>query len=125
MKKVIVAIAILAVIIVAGILEAVFIDKIFDKLGTDIDTLTTQVAAKDEASLDTLNDMTDWWEKKRTRIELFAYSPDLRSFSIALAETKGSIESGDFENALSKCESLKVLAVNIHRVLDFNGLDII
>ena len=125
MKKVIVALVILTIIVVTGILEAVFIDKIFDKLGADIDTLTTQVAIKDEASIDTLNNMTDWWEKKRARIELFAYSPDLRSFSIALAETKGSIESGDFENALSKCESLKALATNIHRVLDFNGLDII
>ena len=41
------------------------------------------------------------------------------------AESQGSLESGDFENALSKCESLKVMASNIHKLLDFNGEDII
>ena len=125
MKKVVVAVAILAVIIVAGILEAVFIDKTFDKIQSDLSGITEQVKANDEKALTSVNTFSDWWEKKRSHIELFAYSPDLRTFSIALAETKGSIECGDFENALSKCESLKVLAENIHSVLDFNGLDII
>ncbi|MBR4800759.1 MAG: DUF4363 family protein [Clostridia bacterium] len=125
MKKVIVAIAILLAIIVAGILEAVYIDRTFEKIDDDLDALTEQVKAQDEASLNTIISFSNWWEDTRAKIELFAYSPDLRSFSTALAETKGSIECGDFENALSKCESLKIMAVNIHNVLDFNGIDII
>ncbi|MBQ3755442.1 MAG: DUF4363 family protein [Clostridia bacterium] len=125
MKKVVVAIIILAAIIVAGILEAVYIDNIFGELNGDLDAITEQVKNNDEKSLESINALIEWWEKKRSYIELFAYSPDLRSFSIALAEAKGSIECGDFENALSKCESLKTMAANIHKVLDFNGLDII
>ncbi len=125
MKKVIAAIVILVVIIVAGILEAVYIDRTFDKIQEDLTTITEQVKSEDEQALQATAEFSDWWEKKRSRIELFAYSPDLRSFSIALAETKGSIECGDYDNALSKCESLKTLAENIHKVLDFNGLDII
>ena len=125
MKKVIIAIIILSLILVAGILEAVYIDDVFDDVATRLDSLETLIQAQDEDALGSIKDLSCWWEKKREHIELFAYSPDLRSFSIALAETEGSIECGDFDNALSKCESLKVMAVNIHKVLDFNGLDII
>lgn len=125
MKKVIVAIVILVAIIVAGILEAVYIDRTFEKIQEDLTSITEQVKSEDEQALKTTEEFCGWWEKKRAHIELFAYSPDLRSFSIALAETKGSIECGDYANALSKCESLKVMAGNIHNVLDFNGLDII
>ena len=125
MKKVVIAIAILSLILVAGILEAVYIDRVFGDLGGRLDALATMIFEEDDKSSESIDDLTNWWEKKREYIELFAYSPDLRSFSIALAETKGSIERGDFDNALSKCESLKVMADNIHKVLDFNGLDII
>ena len=125
MKKVVVAIIILAAIIVAGILEAVYIDNIFCELNGELDAITEQVKNNDEKSLESINALIEWWKKKRSYIELFAYSPDLRSFSIALAEAKGSIECGDFENALSKCESLKTMAANIHKVLVFNGIDII
>ena len=125
MKKVIVAIIILTVIIVAGILEAVYIDKTFDTIGKKLDNLSIQIENKDDSALDSIKEFDSWWEQRREKIELFAYAQDLRSFSIAIAETKGSLESGDFENALSKCESLKVMASNIHKLLDFNGEDII
>lgn len=125
MKKVIVALTILAVIIVAGILEAVYIDKTFDDINDTLDELNAMIENHDENALETAIQFETWWQKKRRYIELFAYSPDLRAFSVAIAETKGSIECGDFDNALSKCESLRVMASNIHDVLDFNGADII
>ena len=125
MKRVIIAIIILSIIVIAGILEAIFIDNMFDKIEYDLDEITIKVAAQDEHSLEAVNELSVWWEQKRTHIELFAYSPDLKTFSVALAETKGSLECGDFENALSKCESLKIIAANLHSVLDFNATDII
>ena len=53
------------------------------------------------------------------------YSPDMRAFSVALAETEGSLECGDDKNALSKCQSLLTMAGNIHDMLDFNLQDIV
>ena len=125
MKKVVIALTILAAILVCGILEAVYIDRTFDKVENSLDNITAQVEVKDETALAAITEFGDWWEKTRAKIELFAYAQDLRAFSIALAETKGSIECGDFDNALSKCESLKAMAQNIHNLLDFNGADII
>ena len=125
MKKVVIAVVILSMILAAGILEAVYIDKVFDKIDSDLHSLADMLKAEDPSALSALDSLTSWWEKRRMYIELFAYSPDLRTFSIALGETRGSIEKGDYDNALSKCESLVVMAGNIHKVLDFNGLDII
>ena len=125
MKKVVAAVIILSIILAAGILEAVYIDKVFEDLNCDLIALSDMLKSENPASLVTLDDITTRWEKKRKFIELFAYSQDLRSFSIALGEARGSIEKGDFDNALSKCESLIVMAKNIHNVLDFNVSDVI
>ncbi len=125
MKKVIAAILILSIILAAGILEAVYIDKVFGDLNDDLQSLSAMLKKEDPASLIALDDITARWEKKHKFIELFAYSQDLRAFSIAIGETRGSIEKGDFDNAVSKCESLIVMADNIHNVLDFNVSDVI
>ena len=60
--------------------------------------------------------------------ELFYESAILRvlsAFSVALGEQKGSLECGDYNNALSKCVSLFEMSKNLHNVLDFNIEDII
>ena len=53
------------------------------------------------------------------------YSPDIRGFSVAVGETVGSLECGDYDNALSKIRSLQIMSQNIHNILDFNLADII
>ena len=110
MKRLVVAVAVLLAIIAAGAVEAVYVDKVFDELAGRISLLESA---------------TEWWEKRRHILELFTYSPDMRAFSVALAETEGSLECGDDKNALSKCQSLLTMAGNIHDMLDFNLQDIV
>ena len=125
MKKVIVAIVILAVILTAGILENVYIDRLFDKLDARLADLEELIIAQDESALESIESLQSWWEGQRKYAELFVYSPDIRAFSVALGETQGSLECGDFDNALSKVRSLQVMSRNIHNILDFNASDII
>ena len=125
MKKVIVAIVVLAIILTAGILETVFVDKLFNSLDGRLASLEESLHAESADALDKVNELTAWWEKKREFMELFVYSPDLRAFSVALGETVGSIECEDYQNAMSKVQSLMVMSNNIHRILDFNIADII
>lgn len=125
MKKVILAIIILAIILTAGILENIYVEKVFDTLNQKLVTLQVAIEAEDEDALAQLTDITAWWEKKRGYLELFTYSTDLRAFSAALGETDGSLRCGDFNNALSKTRSLIVMAQNIRKILDFNIVDII
>lgn len=125
MKKVVLAIVILIIIVTGGILEDFYIHKTFSALDEKLTSLENSIINQSEDCLDQTNEIFKWWEKKRMYMELFAYSPDVRSFSVALAETQGSLECEDYQNALSKCRSLIVMADNIKRLLDFNAEDII
>ena len=125
MKKVVLAIVILIIIVTGGILEDFYIHKTFSALDEKLTSLENSIINQSEDCLDKTNEIFEWWEKKRMYMELFAYSPDVRSFSVALAETQVSLECEDYQNALSKCRSLIVMADNIKRLLDFNAEDII
>lgn len=125
MKRLIVALVILALIIVAGVLESVTVDKVFGELEERIYALEAAIKSPDDDALDEVKELGEWWEDKRSKMELYTWSPDMRAFSVALAETEGSLECGDDQNALSKCQSLLTMAKNIHCILDFNVADII
>lgn len=125
MKRLLVAIVILAAILAGGIAESVHIDRTFGELEDKLYALEASIKDPEDDALDEVKELTKWWEDKRKRIELFSWSPDMRAFSVALAETEGSLECGDDMNALSKCQSLLVMARNIKSILDFNAEDIV
>lgn len=125
MKKVVLAFIILAIVITGGILEDCYIHKTFDTLNSSLVEIEKLVEIEDDTSLEKVQQLSVWWEKKRMYMELFAFSPDVRAFSVALAETEGSLKCADYQNALSKCASLIVMADNIKKLLDFNAEDII
>ena len=125
MKRVVLALLILAVIIASGVLENVYITKTFDRLDEMLRDLESLIKEQNDSALESIREINSWWEKKRTYIELFAYSHGVRDFTVTHAETGGSLECGDFDNALSKCRSLIVMAQSIKRILDFNVEDII
>lgn len=125
MKKVIVALLMLTLIVTAGILEHNYIEKTFTELDEKLNEIIYEINLESDKALTLTNELVEWWEQKRKVMELFTFSPDLRAFSVALAEQKGSLECGDFNNALSKCVSLLSISKNLHDVLDFNAQDII
>ena len=125
MKKVIVALLMLTLIVTAGILEHNYIEKTFTELDEKLNEIIYEINLESDKALTLTNELVEWWEQKRKIMELFTFSPDLRAFSVALAEQKGSLECGDFNNALSKCVSLLSISKNLHDVLDFNAQDII
>ncbi len=125
MKKVIIALVVLAVILTAGILESIYIDNVFSELDYRLDELEKTIHEEDERSLTLTRELSSWWEGKRKYMELFTFSPDMRAFSVAVAEIEGSIEADDYQNAMSKCQSLVTMSRNMHLILDFNFEDII
>lgn len=125
MKRLIIALVILALIIAAGVWESVYVDKVFGELYVRLESLERAIKSPDDDALNEVKSLTSWWDNKRAILETFAYSVDMRAFSVALAEAEGSLECGDDKNALSKCQSLMTMAENIHGILDFNIADII
>lgn len=125
MKRFVIALVILAATITAGVLETVYIERTFNELDARINALESAIKSPSDDALDEVKTLTDWWEKKRAAMELFTWSPDIRAFSVALAETEGSLECGDDKNALSKCQSLLTMSHNLRELLDFSPSDII
>ena len=125
MKKIIIALLMLTIIITAGVLEHNYIEKTYSELDEKLNEIIDEIKLESDKALTLTNDLVEWWEQKRRVMELFTFSPDLRAFSVALAEQKGSLECGDYNNALSKCISLLSISKNLHDVLDFNVQDII
>lgn len=125
MKKVVIALVVLAVILTAGILESFYIDDVFDELDARLNALEQAIHDENDISLDLTRDLETWWESKRKYMELFTFSPDMRAFSVAVAEIEGSLEADDYQNAMSKCQSLITMSRNMHLILDFNVEDII
>ena len=125
MKKVIVALLMLTLIVTAGVMEHNYIEKTFSELDEKLNEIIDEINVESDKALTLTNDLVKWWEQKRKVMELFTFSPDLRAFSVALAEQKGSLECKDYSNALSKCVSLLSISKNLHDVLDFNVQDII
>ncbi|MDD4839617.1 MAG: DUF4363 family protein [Clostridia bacterium] len=126
MKKMIIAITILAVILTAGILESIFVEKTFVELNSRLEIVIQYIVDDNvEAALKSNNDTIEWWEGKRHRMEMFTFSPDLRLLSVSLGESKGSLECGDMKSALSKTESILNISNNLREILNFNLQDII
>lgn len=125
MKKLIFAIVILVIIITAGVLENVYVDKLFGGLDSRLAELEKSIISQDEIANKQIDELINWWQGHRQYAELFVYSPDIRAFSVALGETQGSLECDDYDNALSKIRSLQIMSQNIHDILDFNISDII
>ena len=69
MKKVILAVVILAIIITAGILENVYVDKIFGELDSRLADLEERIISRDETALEKMEDMQEWWENHRSDAE--------------------------------------------------------
>ncbi len=125
MKRFVIALVILAAIITAGVLESVHVERTFGELDRRIAALEDAIKSPTDDALDEVKALSAWWEKRRAELELFTWSPDLRAFSVALAETEGSLECGDDKNALSKCQSLLTMSRNLKMLLDFSPSDII
>ena len=118
MYKTIIAIAVLALIITGGILDNMNVDKVFDEFDSKLLDLKVLVENENkQASIRLLKETTDWWTNKKTKMEFYSYSQDLRLISSCLGETLGSLECDDFENALSKVESLLEISANTRDLL--------
>jgi hypothetical protein len=126
MKRVVIAVIVLAAILAAGIVESHYVNKTFDSLNVRLHEIDGALSDGDTARALTLSERTfDWWEEQRTWIEIIAFSSDIRAFSVGLGEQIGSLKADDLKNARSKCQSLLSMSDNMRQVLDFNLQDVL
>ncbi len=118
MYKTIIAVIVLALIITGGILDNANVNKVFDKFDERLNDLRTLVEEENkQESIKLLKETDEWWSVQKSKMEFYSYSQDLRLISSCLGETLGSLECDDFENALSKVESLLSISANTRNLL--------
>ncbi len=124
MNRVIIAIIIFVIILATGIVETIYVDKVFNEFDQQLLATENMIINENPASINKVRDVIAWWEKKRRIVEFFCYCTDIRALSVALAEVEGSLIQDDFMNAMSKWQSIETLSTNIHDLIDFNFEDI-
>ncbi len=118
MYKTIIAVIVLALIITGGILDNANVNKVFDEFDERLNDLRTLVEEENkQESIKLLKETDEWWSVQKSKMEFYSYSQDLRLISSCLGETLGSLECDDFENALSKVESLLSISANTRNLL--------
>ena len=118
MYKTIIAVIVLALIITGGILDNANVNKVFDEFDERLNNLRTLVEEENkQESIKLLKETDEWWSVQKSKMEFYSYSQDLRLISSCLGETLGSLECDDFENALSKVESLLSISANTRNLL--------
>ncbi len=118
MYKTIIAVIVLALIITGGILDNANVNKVFDEFDERLNDLRTLVEEENkQESIKLLKETDEWWSVQKSKMEFYSYSQDLRLISSCIGETLGSLECDDFENALSKVESLLSISANTRNLL--------
>lgn len=118
MYKTIIAVIVLALIITGGILDNANVNKVFDEFDERLNDLRSLVEEENkQESIKLLKETDEWWSVQKSKMEFYSYSQDLRLISSCLGETLGSLECDDFENALSKVESLLSISANTRNLL--------
>ncbi|MDD3831377.1 MAG: DUF4363 family protein [Clostridia bacterium] len=100
-KSIIIAIVILALVLGAGIVEVVYISRMFD------DLTETVVALKESALAETLvrqdgTALIMQWKQVRERAELFLPHTDVYELNLRMAECHAYIEQSDYKMAYAQ-----------------------
>lgn len=121
MKKVIVALAIIIFFITIGVLEQVFINKLF----TDIQEQTEEIRVLCEeknftpAKQKTL-EMKNMWHKKKHFMETIISHNETKEITMRIAELEGYISASDDKSAIATSAILADYCHNLLEILAFS-----
>ncbi len=126
MKKLIIALCILALVLSFGIYDYFRVKRVFSEFGERMETLDELVdRQKTEEALTCCIELIEWWEKERIYIEMFNYSSEMRAIPVTLGEIQGSLEVDDLTNASSKTASTKILIENVRKTVTFDPIGLL
>ncbi len=107
--KLIVAIVIIVLMLVFGICDTIFTDKIMTKFCTSLEEIMKQ----EEYNLEDIENLSSWWHKKTYYLEITTSRLQLNEVTATLGELKGAVESEDFQSASALLKRIDHLAKEI------------
>jgi len=116
MKKVIVALVVLAVILAAGIWEQFIIDDVFKEFVEQLTVIENNIENIDYA-LEKTGETVDWWEDRRGVFESLTNHDEIKEIRIRLGELEGYLLSEDSDMARVQAHTLIAFCENVPHLL--------
>lgn len=116
MKKVIIALSILAVIIGAGAFEQVYVSKTLDNFIERTEALKVALTVSNNA-LEEAEELEKWWIEKKQYLEALSPHNFFMDITYSVYEVIGNIENDEIPQALTRIEILKGQISNLNHIL--------
>lgn len=117
MKNILIPILVLLFLVGAGIAEALIVNNIFDEFVAETDKLI-ELAKKEELTQEQFDRYDKMWYDVREKCEFFLPHNDVYELNLRVSETKGYVETGDFDSCLVQLEVVKRLAMYVRHLAE-------
>ena len=121
MKRTVFAILIFVVILVAGILEQVWLGRLFRDLGHQSEEILAAIDREDMTEALTRSvQLRDWWEARKHLLEAIVSHNETKEVTLRIAELQGYIAIGDQKSSYATAAILAEMATNLPHLLGFS-----
>ncbi|MBS1416345.1 MAG: DUF4363 family protein [Christensenellales bacterium] len=117
MKNILIPILVLLFLVGAGIAEALIVNNIFDEFVAETDKLI-ELAKKEELTPEQFDRYDKMWYDVREKCEFFLPHNDVYELNLRVSETKGYVETEDFDSCLVQLEVVRRLAMYVRHLAE-------
>ena len=117
MKNILIPILVLLFLVGAGIAEALIVNNIFDEFVAETDKVI-ELAKKEELTQEQFDRYDKMWYDVREKCEFFLPHNDVYELNLRVSETKGYVETGDFDSCLVQLEVVRRLAMYVRHLAE-------
>ena len=120
MKKIILVIVVTALIITAGVIEQVYVQRTFEELEVKAENIYVMLRDKNYTdALEYTANLKDWWYQKRDILELVSPNNDIKEIVREIGELEGSQLAMMYDDSITRSNVLQEMAKNSRNLLAY------
>ena len=121
MKKTLFALAIILIIIGAGVGEQVYLHRLFAELHQKTVSIAETVQAEDmEGAHEETLELQTWWNKRKHLLESIVSHNETKEVTLRIAELEGYIAIDDQKSSYATAQIMVELSTNLPHLLGFS-----
>ena len=120
MKRLLLAIAVFVLIIAVGVLEQIYISKLYRETKAQAEAIEELVKEEVESALPAALELREDWLKKRSFLEAVTPHNETKEMILRIAELIGYIEAKDDKSATATAAIIVEMCENTPHILGFH-----
>ena len=120
MKRMLFAIVIVLLILAVGILEQIYIVKLYRATKAEAEEVKAEVEANVESALPAAEELKKHWIKKRSFLEAVTPHNETKEMVLRMAELIGYVEAKDDKSAIATAAIIIEMCDNTPHILGFH-----